>query len=504
MRKNYLNIVFSIIISFFYLLVISTTSPLWEQSHYGDSLIFQLIGKYWVHGYTPYIYLWDHKGPLIFFLNAVGYFITNTKEGVFIVQLIFMSFTVRIALSFFSLSMNQRTSAVLTIVMLISMTPIYQSNSTEEYCLPFLFYCIKSLYIWSTHNIESKSFLSHSDSFIFGFSTAFAFLTRATNALSICTGILVVGIVLLLKKKYSELFKMTGLYIVGFISLTLPFLIYFALNGALYDMWYGTIIYNILYAAAPVEASYTILSLIWLMALYAASPILAIIGIYQIFVGHLKKGWLYVFMGSITFTWFVKSALFAHYAMIAMPFFCIISLELYEFVKISHSKIIKFTSRTLFSGYLICNLFLGLYTAIPIYVLKLPEHSLDNQAIKANEYDRAKKLISLIPEDEMHGLITYNVSTGVYIYLSEDILPVNRFYFSQDWWCRHGDENFRRNLVSSFESADALWILLSVNDEAPPAIADILSEKYEEYKNLPSDIPGGKTLVLYKRKQILF
>ena len=49
-----------------------TTSPLYTDVGY-DSAMFQTIGKYWAQGYLPYVDLFDHKGPLIFFINAVGY-----------------------------------------------------------------------------------------------------------------------------------------------------------------------------------------------------------------------------------------------------------------------------------------------------------------------------------------------------------------------------------------------------------------------------------------------
>ena len=50
--------------------------------------MFQTIGKYWAKGHLPYVSLWDSKGSIIFFINAIGYFLTDLNLGVFFLQII--------------------------------------------------------------------------------------------------------------------------------------------------------------------------------------------------------------------------------------------------------------------------------------------------------------------------------------------------------------------------------------------------------------------------------
>ena len=50
-----------------------STSFLYPECYAYDSAIFQIVGKYWAEGVIPYQQLFDHKGPLIFFINAIGY-----------------------------------------------------------------------------------------------------------------------------------------------------------------------------------------------------------------------------------------------------------------------------------------------------------------------------------------------------------------------------------------------------------------------------------------------
>ena len=52
-----------------------STSFLWPGYCGYDSAIFQTIGKYWAQGSVPYRDLFDHKGPLIFFIDMLGYWL---------------------------------------------------------------------------------------------------------------------------------------------------------------------------------------------------------------------------------------------------------------------------------------------------------------------------------------------------------------------------------------------------------------------------------------------
>lgn len=38
-----------------------------------DSSMFQYFGRLMNHGYVPYVDMFDHKGPLLFFINALGH-----------------------------------------------------------------------------------------------------------------------------------------------------------------------------------------------------------------------------------------------------------------------------------------------------------------------------------------------------------------------------------------------------------------------------------------------
>ena len=64
------------------------TSPLYSNYFGADSALFTLIGKGITEGKIVYKDLFDHKGPLLFFIEALGYFI-GKSTGIFIIQCTF-------------------------------------------------------------------------------------------------------------------------------------------------------------------------------------------------------------------------------------------------------------------------------------------------------------------------------------------------------------------------------------------------------------------------------
>ena len=70
----------------------SFTSPLYPNYYGDDSAVFVLIGKAIVNGKIVYKDLFDHKGPILFFIEAIGYSISE-RTGIWIIQCIFGLFT---------------------------------------------------------------------------------------------------------------------------------------------------------------------------------------------------------------------------------------------------------------------------------------------------------------------------------------------------------------------------------------------------------------------------
>ena len=73
-----------------FLLVFSvTTSPLTPGFYGNDSAVFQLLGRAWKDGHLIYRDLFDHKGPVIFFIDMLGELLLPDRTGIFLIQILF-------------------------------------------------------------------------------------------------------------------------------------------------------------------------------------------------------------------------------------------------------------------------------------------------------------------------------------------------------------------------------------------------------------------------------
>ena len=248
-KKSFLFILILFIISVLFVLIMSySTSPLYPYYFGGDSAQFQTIGKGWSMGMIPYKNMFDHKGPIIFFVDMLGFLLTGTSFGIMLLQIIFMFFTL---FSLFLLSQlcfkNHIGWGIVCIFLALIILTLYYNggNTVEEYCLPFigisLFFQLKYFYSnkYDTHFPLYAGF--------YGITFAVCLFTRITNGVAIFCGIFVITIMLLINKSWKSLLQNILCFIAGALVVILPFCIYFGFYGVLKDLFFASITYNLEY-----------------------------------------------------------------------------------------------------------------------------------------------------------------------------------------------------------------------------------------------------------------
>ena len=78
-----------ILVSFAFVWTFSASTSFRYSLLGGDSSVFQVMGKYWLEGVVPYKDLFDHKGPIVYVVNALGYAI-YPRSGIMVPQIIFL------------------------------------------------------------------------------------------------------------------------------------------------------------------------------------------------------------------------------------------------------------------------------------------------------------------------------------------------------------------------------------------------------------------------------
>lgn len=245
---KYRSIFWAFLGSLAFLLVFSwSTSPLY-LTYGGDSPFFQIIGLGITQGKVPYVDLFDHKGPVPFFYDALGYSLGLGRCGIFILQVVSLTVTVclmrRIALLFTNSSRKATVAVALTFIPLAVF--ITEGNQVEEWQLPFI---ALNLFLVCRYLLSDRKTHPLWQSLIYGLCFGTVLLNRPNDGV-MWVGSLFFGLLLLwtVRGEYRRLLPNIGTFIAGFAVSSVPFLAYFAVRNALPDLWYGMIVHNVRYA----------------------------------------------------------------------------------------------------------------------------------------------------------------------------------------------------------------------------------------------------------------
>lgn len=206
-----------------------------------DSGVFLYTGTKIIKGEVPYIDVWDHKPPLIFFVDALSLLITpSSLYGIFIIQLIFQ-ITSNILLYFL---LRKYIPIPLTLLLICAFS-VYSlqfsggGNLTGFYALPFQILMLLLLSRLSkTDSIGSIGFLT-------GLSFICALLFRQTS-ISIFIGFALIALLHFGEIK-SNIIQFIEKALLGAAIILVPLVLYFGFNNALKDFWDQVFRFNYIY-----------------------------------------------------------------------------------------------------------------------------------------------------------------------------------------------------------------------------------------------------------------
>ncbi len=238
-----------------------------------DGGVFMYIGKRMLDGAVPYRDIFDHKGTLLYFINALGIFISGGDIwGVRIVEILFMIISVLICYyclrSIFSL-----TSAVFASAAWLISLPVVMANGNycEEYSILFQFLGLLAFLFFLEKNL--KRYL-----FFLGLSLSAAFLLRP-NLIGFHGAILIYLLYLfVMEKRLSDLMAVFAYITAGFLCLALPVLFYFYIHESLADLWDQLFVFNSAYSSGSWRIRLNNLVSLFFYNLRYGMPVIAISG----------------------------------------------------------------------------------------------------------------------------------------------------------------------------------------------------------------------------------
>lgn len=471
----HIYVLLALVASLFVLVFSGTTSPLLCEDGL-DSAVFKIIGLGILQGEVPYLDLFDHKGPLLYFINALGYLISDDgRVGLYVIQSISLFITMALWFHTGRLFTSMWKSFFCALIALAIMSCQYEGgNLGEEYMLP---YASLSLYLALSYMLKNGQ--EHHPWFysvLYGMCFGAMFMIRPNDACS-QVGAIIFGLACyFLFRKYYKQLLVNGLYVlVGICISVVPIVIYFTAHGALNEFWYGLIVHNSLYAGGLKSM---------IAACFATKYFIAIIGVVASLLiwksAHKEILWIMIPLYALTLLLTGARAV-PHYYMMMLP-----GLIVFIAVGIMEQKGIEFKAAMLSV--------LLMYYYRPIYQAgktAFKEVLSFDFSFKEEQDTESDKLLSYIPEEERGDIYAYNIF-NLHLYEHNHLLPCNRtFIFMMK------DIDPRLYEEENLTNKSPKWVLVE-RDETIHTFDDweVIESQYEEMARTDSTITN---MSLYRR-----
>lgn len=221
-------------------------SPLFQVQPARDSGAFLYGGWRILSGAVPYRDFWDHKGPLIFYVDAVGLFIGGgSRWGVWLVECFALALAGIFGYRSLRRAFGHYAATIASLIWMLALPRLLEGgNFTEEYALPLAFAALLLFERAQTARVERRPWRW----VLIGVTLGLAVLLRPNNAGVQLTIGLVVIVQMIGQRDGAPARRLVAL-LAGTAVALVPALIFFALHGSLGSFYFATVTYNFQYAS---------------------------------------------------------------------------------------------------------------------------------------------------------------------------------------------------------------------------------------------------------------
>lgn len=435
---NICYILFWIILSFLIVYFFErSVSPRYEQCS-ADSSVFEIMAYSWLDGNVPYKDLFDHKGPYLYLVNAIGLLI-SVKWGLYLLSGINLSLVTNILWLIGKFWLRAYQSAICVLIFLGGYICVNcGGNTTEAWSLPF---CVLPLYLFC-RGIQTSS-VKWWYNLVYGLCFGIIAFIRINNGIIPASIILVLFITAIYEKGIKTAFIHVGVQLVGFLLATIPIIMYFWTNGAFYEMIYANYIFNFEYMikwTSTLEADKVIptadrilTNLEWLFPII----VLFIWCIWLLFQKTYQKIFLLMLMISsgVLIITNLNASSYLHYYITFQPLILILSVMLLSEWNKYGFKNQMITKFAMLSSLLW--LILILFEPLARYCLYLGKdvfkygviHSEQTKDTEVNQI--AEMIIRNIPQGQRDNIYNLGSFEGVSASLKLRLIPAGKYFFLQ-------------------------------------------------------------------------
>ncbi len=233
---------------FLILMLASRSSFLYVFNNWDDANSYLSVGKSIFHGKMPYRDVFDQKGMYLYFFYGLAYLVSHTTfAGVFLLEIVLGVLDVagfyRI-LRLYTEEMLSVIMAPLVYVCAVSSRSFWWGGAAEEICLPF--------YVWGLYLIadyfrnQYRDRVMPAKTLLIGGILAGIIANIKFNGLGFYFAwMAVVWLAFLVHKDIKGSFRACLVFLFGMFLPFVPWLIYFGVQGGLYDWYWGYVFVNV-------------------------------------------------------------------------------------------------------------------------------------------------------------------------------------------------------------------------------------------------------------------
>ena len=288
-----------------------------------DPSVFEYVGIVMSKGGIMYRDIFDHKGPLLYFLNWLG--VVCGGKIWFIEFAFILASMIGCYRSFRLFFENKILSALGASLVLLPLYTFFQyGNTVEEYALPFI---IWGIYIFITyflgHNVSKSIWLC-------GFFLGCVLLLRP-NMIAMWA-VFAVAVIVNERKQPQRILRFAAKFISGTLLSLAPAVIYLTANHAFGDCVEQYILFNFQYSGAGIRAKILAISQFFL---YGGSLIVLGISILLLLVKFDKKrlcaiNLIYFLVNIVSVG--ISGYTFGHYGIILIPAYLLTAILLIDYL----------------------------------------------------------------------------------------------------------------------------------------------------------------------------
>lgn len=416
-EKKYFPFVFFLIAFLFLSLFSWSTSPFYVCDGM-DSAVFKTMGQALLKGKVLYRDIFDHKGPYLYFINALGQWLIPGRIGIFLLQVAALGAALWYMFRTARLFLGSALSLICELLALAVLSNhLCEGNQCEEWMLPAV--CITFYYACRYFVKEHDREHPLGYGLIYGLCFGFSFFIRPNDAVAWMGGIMTgVTVWLTYRKKYKSAILNALCFLGGFLMMAAPVLIYFGCQGALPDMWYGLIGFNREYSGGLLLVHSFLgkrkLFMLFLLCLF----------VWMAYTSNYKRLLYAIVPAFLLGVLLTGVRMYAHYFICFTPFF----LLFFAFFLLKFQK-----TCWRVAAFCMLLLVLGLYSER--FAINRPigrQYSTKHQAV----YEQAERLFGFVPEYEKDSIWNYNlVWSGIFaksaksefsIFCHNGIVPCNK------------------------------------------------------------------------------